>query len=310
MRIEQFQYLTDLYLTKSITKTAEKFFVSRQVVSHSLREMEKELDMQLLERGNNMVDFTEAGKSAVEKAEKIVLAYEDFLSIVTKKICPEYDDEILHIYAIPRMISTILPNCLNHYKQLYPDVQIKIHSILQVEKIMQLISLSTENAVGLVAYLDSTGMELSEPFPLEQYPQLLIQPFIEAEFCLCMCKNSKYDRKKIYSTEDLKTLPLLSYEPAFLQLCGKLIDIPMNIVGTVNDLMTIHQMVLQDIGVGLLTVNEFNLLKNARNLVLKPIHSTNSTTLYYGCVYHQNQCIDSALTKFIETVPKYSKYTV
>ena len=253
MRIEQFQYLTDLYHTKSITKTAEKFFISRQVVSHSLREMEKELDLALLERDNNMITFTEVGKIAVQKAEKIVEAYEDFLSITAKRVCPEDNEaqeDILHIYAIPRMISTLLPKCLANYKQLYPHRQVKIYTA-SPEAVLETMQCSTQNIIGLIAYLDFTGKVSSKPFPLHNHSNIVLQPILESKFYLCMRKSSKYNTKTHFET--------------------------------------MQQLIMQDYGVGLLTLNEFNKLKNHRNLILKPIFSASNTTIYYGCIFRESE---------------------
>ncbi len=291
MRIEQFQYLTDLYHTKSITKTAEKFFISRQVVSHSLREMEKELDLALLERDNNMITFTEVGKIAVQKAEKIVEAYEDFLSITAKRVCPEDNEaqeDILHIYAIPRMISTLLPKCLANYKQLYPHRQVKIYTA-SPEAVLETMQCSTQNIIGLIAYLDFTGKVSSKPFPLHNHSNIVLQPILESKFYLCMRKSSKYNTKTQYHDKDLATLPLLSFDPAFLTLNNNITIIPMNIISSINDFETMQQLIMQDYGVGLLTLNEFNKLKNHRNLILKPIFSASNTTIYYGCIFRESE---------------------
>lgn len=61
MRIEQFEYLIDIEKTRSITQTAENFFISRQVVSANIRAMETELGVQLLIRQQGNLKFTTLG---------------------------------------------------------------------------------------------------------------------------------------------------------------------------------------------------------------------------------------------------------
>ena len=82
MRTEQFEYLVDIYKTKSITKTAEKFYISRQVVSHAMRSLEDEIGVPLFIRQHNNLEFTAIGEIAAQKAEAIVAAYQDFLVTV------------------------------------------------------------------------------------------------------------------------------------------------------------------------------------------------------------------------------------
>ena len=62
MKTEQLRYLIDLEETKSITKTAERFFMSQQAISEAIRKLEAEFNTTLLVRKKYGVDFTEAGK--------------------------------------------------------------------------------------------------------------------------------------------------------------------------------------------------------------------------------------------------------
>lgn len=62
MRIEQFEYLIDIEKTRSITQTAENFFISRQVVSSNIRAMETELGVQLLIRRREICSSLQSEK--------------------------------------------------------------------------------------------------------------------------------------------------------------------------------------------------------------------------------------------------------
>ncbi|MBQ3205000.1 MAG: LysR family transcriptional regulator, partial [Peptococcaceae bacterium] len=58
MRMEQLKYLVDIAETKSMSKTAERMFVSPQAVSQSIKQLETELDTELLVRTNMGVLLT------------------------------------------------------------------------------------------------------------------------------------------------------------------------------------------------------------------------------------------------------------
>ncbi|MBO5114557.1 MAG: LysR family transcriptional regulator, partial [Peptococcaceae bacterium] len=61
MRMEQLKYLVDVAETKSMTKTAERLFVTPQAVSKNIKQLEMELDTTLLVRTSAVVEFTHLG---------------------------------------------------------------------------------------------------------------------------------------------------------------------------------------------------------------------------------------------------------
>lgn len=50
MRLDQLRYLSDLQYSHSISKTAKRYFISQQSLSNNIQQLEKELDVILLER--------------------------------------------------------------------------------------------------------------------------------------------------------------------------------------------------------------------------------------------------------------------
>ena len=114
MRIEQFEYLIDIAETKSITKTAENLFISRQVISHSIRAMEKELGVQLLNREHGSVTLTPIGEIAVDNAKKIIIAYHNFqkdiIGITTSAPSNPQASETakIQLFTIPRLYPLLL----------------------------------------------------------------------------------------------------------------------------------------------------------------------------------------------------------
>ena len=154
MRIEQFEYLVDIYYTRSITKTAEKFFISRQVVSHAVRSLEVELGTQLFFREHDDLVFTTVGKIAVEKAEKIIDAYKNFLISVGNYSNFEMEEksEPISIYAIPRLNSTIVPYFID--KCIRENIQATFSvKMLPSDAIFERIA-SEVNAIGFISYQD------------------------------------------------------------------------------------------------------------------------------------------------------------
>ena len=61
MNLNQFEYLLTVYQEKSITKAAQKLFVSAPAISTAVKQMEEELGYSILIRQPNGIVFTEKG---------------------------------------------------------------------------------------------------------------------------------------------------------------------------------------------------------------------------------------------------------
>ena len=72
MKIEQIQYVLAIYETGSISKAAERFYLSRPNISNAVRNLENELGFEIMERGAKGVRFTKEGLLFVQKAVRIL----------------------------------------------------------------------------------------------------------------------------------------------------------------------------------------------------------------------------------------------
>ena len=70
----EFMYLAE---TLSFKRTADYFYVSRSVISRHLATLEDTLGVRLLDRGNQSVKLTEAGKVFYGEVKTVLRAYAD-----------------------------------------------------------------------------------------------------------------------------------------------------------------------------------------------------------------------------------------
>ena len=133
-------------------------------------------------------------------------------------------------------------------------------------------------------------------FQINKFPDLVVYPFIEAKFYLCMGKKSKYI-KNSFNVNDLYHLPIISITSAFAHLTGGNDDL--NIKCEVNDLSALIALVKQDIGVGLVSLNEYNLLKNVNDIVLKQLPTNTDKAIYFACVLNEKNTNTIFLKKSI-----------
>lgn len=72
MNIEQLRNLVSLRQTGSITKSAQRLFVTPQGISKSIKTLERELDAALVEKKNGGISLTEIGEHVCEDASRIL----------------------------------------------------------------------------------------------------------------------------------------------------------------------------------------------------------------------------------------------
>lgn len=72
MKTEHLTYLIDLYKTKSLSKTAENFFTTRQSISNAIKALEKEYGVKILNRNYKGIEFTDEGQIFYSSACKII----------------------------------------------------------------------------------------------------------------------------------------------------------------------------------------------------------------------------------------------
>ncbi len=77
MRIEQLYYLMEVVKANSISRAAEKIFVTQQTISQSLLNLEKELGVQLLIRTHKGIMLTEEGKIFYKQARQVLKSFGD-----------------------------------------------------------------------------------------------------------------------------------------------------------------------------------------------------------------------------------------
>ena len=136
-------------------------------------------------------------------------------------------------------------------------------------------------------------------FSYAQKPHLTIKPLIESKYYILVKKNSRYNKIDFFQNDDLSTLPIIAFKQAQANL------IPgtphhMNVVSEVNDLTLLVNLVENDIGIGLITLQEYYMLNlSFDKYALKPILS--DSTVYYALVYHEDILNNEHLKQLVLT---------
>jgi len=136
MNENDWQLLKMLHKEKSITKTANKFYISQPALTYRLAKMEKEMDTQLFIRSTKGISYTSAGERLLTYADKMIRQNSDIKEYVSA------GDGIvkgtLRLGSSAVFAHTQLPLLLKEFQSEYPLVTLSLHTGLSNEILQQM----------------------------------------------------------------------------------------------------------------------------------------------------------------------------
>ncbi|MBM7585516.1 LysR family transcriptional repressor of citA [Bacillus pakistanensis] len=157
-------------------KTAELLFISQPTVTVHIKQLEKELGVQLFQREGKKVKLTEEGRRYLKHAKNLMEVYESGMADLQTH-SQGYTTK-LSIAISPLIADTILPYALKKYLDKHPEVEITV-KIIESEEIEKSV-LNEEVDIG-ISCLPSYHSDL-ENILLYQDKVILVAPHDGRDF--------------------------------------------------------------------------------------------------------------------------------
>lgn len=127
----------------SVTRAAERLNYVQSNVTARIRQLEEQLDTSLFQRRNRGMHLTASGELLREYAEKIVN-----LAVEAEQAVREQTDSggRLVIGSMETTAAVRLPDLLARYHQLYPEVELNLHTGTSEESITRLLDYQLDGA--------------------------------------------------------------------------------------------------------------------------------------------------------------------
>lgn len=177
---------------KSFSKAADYLHISQPAISHSIKELEDQLNIKLFIRNNKSVSLTESG-------EKMKGYVRDALNILSlgEKIIKEDDknlDGIIRIGIYSHISLFMLPEVISEFRKKYPESKFSVYSTSNEEMIDKL-----------------KNNELD--FIVLQYPIFMNQSNIKEEIVCkldtCFFANKEYYDLCLNNPNSIKEIPVI-----------------------------------------------------------------------------------------------------
>jgi molybdenum-dependent DNA-binding transcriptional regulator ModE len=197
MRIEVLRNFAMIISEGSISKAAQKLFISQQGLNQSIAALEKELNCTLLERTQQGVSPTRSGKAFLKHAQKILSEYDRMLETMGST---ERDKDFLQTQKAK---ITVSPVCLINI--ITPRVE---------KSVMQNITMREATAEQAFKLMDEPGwiffIDLfSSLYPIELLEkEYFVLPLLETTIGIFSRKNSFPNLPRVVSVETASKLPL------------------------------------------------------------------------------------------------------
>ena len=216
MKIEQIRYVLEIYKTGSISKAAQKFYMSRPNMSNSVRNLENEVGFEILERSVDGVKFTKKGQAFIRHCMNIIKEVDEIQELAEEKArlqfgvvnpnCPPAEEAFIKLCRAMEAKEE-----LSRYQlSMYREYQYESMVLLNRRKADIAISVSKDlSAPSLLREMSERGLEykklwdapcnvnLSVNHPLADDPDFRLQklrnyPFVE--YAIESDRGSPYNR--------------------------------------------------------------------------------------------------------------------
>lgn len=209
MRIEQLWYFKEVVESKSISKAANKIFITQQALSQALYNLETEIGVQLFIRTPKGIEVTQKGLIFYEATLKVLQNFGDL-----KTICWKMENDTtyektpiitgsLNVYCSSMILDHFVAPVVFHCNMLYPKAEINL-----IEKNINadiLTEICQTNSIGIFCYI--TG-EYTKNVNSDSEKNIWYERLFLDDLCIGVSLQSSLSKKKHISNEEFFQYPL------------------------------------------------------------------------------------------------------
>ncbi len=237
--LRQLRYLTALARHRHFGRAAADCAVTQPALSMQVRELEREIGVELVERRSSEIALTEIGLEIAQRAEHILAATRDLVDFARHR---GVLTGRLSLGIIPTLAPYVLPRVLPRLQAAYPQLRLEVRET-QTKTLLDELSSGDLDTVMLALPVDGTEIETQ---PLFDDPFLLAVPAADPLPANRRVAVEDVDRRRLILLEEGHCLR----DQALAFSATSRGDLPASLGAT--SLATVMQMVANGYGVTLL----------------------------------------------------------
>lgn len=206
MRIEQFEYLLEISQNKSMNAASKNLHISPQALSNSIKKLEDELGLTILERTSMGVSLTPDGKSLLLLIENFLSGLNDLQGKPSQKCAPLYGS--MHLSIPYGFTETYLPELLKAIYSDSPEIEVTATPYCYSD-IINRVHTGLEE-YGLTYKIFINGIDVIQDIP----DDLSFTTLFKTKFFCAVPNNFSISKYKSISLKTILNFPIIMYEPA------------------------------------------------------------------------------------------------
>jgi LysR family hydrogen peroxide-inducible transcriptional activator len=164
--LRQLRYLAALARHRHFGRAAEDCAISQPALSMQVRELEREIGVELVERRPNEIALTDTGLEVAKRAEQILAATRDLIDFARHR---DVLSGSLKLGIIPTLAPYVLPRVLPRLQTKYPRLQLELRET-QTKMLLQELARGELDCIMLALPAEDTDVEtlrlFDDPFLL------------------------------------------------------------------------------------------------------------------------------------------------
>jgi LysR family hydrogen peroxide-inducible transcriptional activator len=153
--LRQLRYLTSLARHRHFGRAAEDCAVTQPALSMQIRELEREIGSELIERRPGDIALTDTGQEVAERAEQILTATRDLVDFARHR---DVLSGQLRLGIIPTLAPYILPRVLPRLQAAYPQLRLEVRET-QTKSLLEELTCGALDAVMLALPAEGADVE-------------------------------------------------------------------------------------------------------------------------------------------------------
>ncbi|SIQ92095.1 LysR family transcriptional regulator [Halanaerobium kushneri] len=286
MKIRVLRYFLTVVREGNITRAAETLHITQPTLSRQLKQLEEELDTQLIVRGKREIKLTEAGRLLVKRAEEII-------SLVNKTESEITSDLVTGQVSIGSgesvMTSQVLSRLIKKFHSKYPRVK---------------FDLFTGNASDIKEKVDKGLLDIGlliNPVDTEKYYSIELEE--KEQWGILLLKDDPLAARKVIKAEDLIDENLIISRRSIIEnkmanfFAGSFSEL--NFIATYNLIYNALTMVESGLGYALALESSIK-IGQSNKICFRPL----SPELNSSCVFiwKNKQIFNSTASAFIDLI--------
>ncbi len=292
MTLKQLKAFLALARSLNYANASNELHLSQSALSLSIKTLEEELGGKLFNRNTRRVELTHEGKSLIPYARKLLANWEDMEKDVKQRF--KLQRGTLSIASMPFVTHAIMPNVIQSFLSLYPNISFSINDITN-EKII-------ENVLDGI-------FELGICFEPQNLETLEFIPLFNEDFLALLPKQHPLANQQSITWKELCANPFVTLQrPSIVrhlieENCLKN-NIQLDLKVECHQISSLSSFVALGIGVSVIP-RHFQQFVDTQANVLVELEDKNLSKSV-GIIYKKNFEISNISAQFIDTLIHYN----